>query len=180
MQNLAVLSWNFAWMRELIQKMVSQPGKMPLYFWICNLPSFPSPPPLCPMRCTQRTRGCLAITSPAGPLGNGKATEKEQSKATQTPTFFVWHQKLLVSSGRKPSPSAKLQKRQQLRSCQAAVWKSGARRGFALQRNGYISARDPCVWSMTLSRILCSYPEEQSFGEVTKYSEIPGYWYEGK
>lgn len=85
MQNLAVLSWNFAWMRELIQKMVSQPGKMPLYFWICNLPSFPNPPPLCPMRCTQRTRGCLAITSPAGPLGNGKATEKEQSKAPRHP-----------------------------------------------------------------------------------------------
>lgn len=73
----------------IIQKRVSQPGKMPLYFWICNFPSLPNPPPPFPMGCMQRSRGCLAITSPAGPVGNRKTTEKEQKKDADIHVLLV-------------------------------------------------------------------------------------------
>lgn len=54
-----------------------------------------------------------------------------------------------------------LQKRKQPRWCGAArgiVCKSEATRGFALQRNSYVSPRELYMWSVTLSQILCNYP----------------------
>lgn len=64
-----------------------------------------------------------------------------------------------------------LQKRKQPRWCGAArgiVCKSGATRGFALQRNSYISPRELYMWSVTLSQILCNYPGGTELWRMTQ------------